>query len=475
MIRRKLLLAAVLVVAACGAVRPIVVRAQPTTAGSVLAPSDPAFILANGEAVCWGVDRTIASIVINTSNVWTGTIAPRVRYGTSSTNYTPPSGAADQASLNANGQVTITNLGFTRICMVATAAMTGRVDFVAIAGGSNLGGGGSFATMESYLDGVETLLTTIDGRVDGLEALLTTQAGYLDNLETLIGGTNTYLAAIDASLPAVAALADNTANPSLSAIAAYMMCFDGTTWDRCAFASDMTIGTAFGTAGPGVVGSYKDFDGSALPITLNVGTEEEAVPWALSQYGVAYNMLVNEDGSLAALLGHDAVDTGLLFGVGYRAIAHGTNPTAVAAGDRTVGYASRAGVPFVIGGHPNVQTLEAQVEDADGPQTNAALVTVNAGTKIVVTRAAMKCDAANSGAINGLLGFGAASIPARAHTGVAGIVAAFDGIPAGGGSVEGGGSGILGVGADGEDLRLTMEDPAGGACSVAVSYYTVES
>lgn len=130
-------------------------------------------------------------------------------------------------------------------------------------------------------------------------------------------------------------------------------------------------------------------------------------------------------------------------------------------------------VPFFIGGNPLSQTLEAQVEDADGAQTNAALVTVSSGTRIVVTRASMKCDASTTGPTNAVLGFGASTIPSRTHTGTAAIVAAFDGIPPGGGIAEGNGGGILGIGGDGEDLRLTMEDPAGGACSVSITFYTV--
>ena len=34
-------------------------------------------------------------------------------------------------------------------------------------------------------------------------------------------------------LPAAAALADNTANPTTPSIGALLMCFDGSTWDRC--------------------------------------------------------------------------------------------------------------------------------------------------------------------------------------------------------------------------------------------------
>lgn len=174
-------------------------------------------------------------------------------------------------------------------------------------------------------------------------------------------------------------------------------------------------------------------------------------------------------------LAHDDVDAGNPMLAGFRAIAHGTNPTAVAAADRTVGYANRAGVPFMIGGHPNVITLESQVEDGDGAQTNAAIVTVGAGSKIVVTQVLANCDASNTNPTNIVAGFAAATLPSRAHGGAAGILAAFDGVPAGGGMSRGNGSGIIGVGADGEDLRITTEDPAGGACSITVSYFTIES
>lgn len=37
---------------------------------------------------------------------------------------------------------------------------------------------------------------------------------------------------VDSEFPAAAALADNTANPTTTCVAAMLMCFDGTTWDR---------------------------------------------------------------------------------------------------------------------------------------------------------------------------------------------------------------------------------------------------
>jgi hypothetical protein len=56
-------------------------------------------------------------------------------------------------------------------------------------------------------------------------ALQTTGNASLDSLD---GG----LSDLNAKVPAAAALADNTANPTLSAIASYTMVFDGSTWDR---------------------------------------------------------------------------------------------------------------------------------------------------------------------------------------------------------------------------------------------------
>ena len=69
-----------------------------------------------------------------------------------------------------------------------------------------------------------------------------------------------------------------------------------------------------------------------------------------------------------------------------------------------------------------------------------------------------------------LIGFAAATTP----TGT-GVVLSHPGIAAGSGVVEGSGAGMLGVGADGEDLRITSEVPTTGSIDVVVSYYTIES
>ena len=163
-------------------------------------------------------------------------------------------------------------------------------------------------------------------------------------------------------------------------------------------------------------------------------------------------------------LAHDAVDAGNPVKMGLKAIAYGANPNAVAAADRTDWYANRAGVPFVIAGHPNILCLRAQYTSA---QTNVAIVTIAAGLKIVVTSIAVTTDNANGADMSVRIGFGVLNL-----TGTTGMILSHPGIAAGSGVVMGDGSGILGIGADDEDLRITCE---AGTVDVVVSYFTIES
>lgn len=164
---------------------------------------------------------------------------------------------------------------------------------------------------------------------------------------------------------------------------------------------------------------------------------------------------------------HDAVDSGNPQKIGYKAIAHGANPTAVAAGDRTDAYANRHGIPWVIGGHPNIFTARSTFSAA---QTDTAIVTISAGQKLVITRISALADHANSVDVAVRVGFGAANTP----TGN-GVVLSHPGIAPGSGDVEGSGAGMLGIGADGEDLRVTSEVPTGGTIELVYTYYIIES
>lgn len=53
----------------------------------------------------------------------------------------------------------------------------------------------------------------------------------VDGTVTVNAGTGTFI--VDSELPAAAALADNEANPTVPRVGAMLMCFDGSTWDRC--------------------------------------------------------------------------------------------------------------------------------------------------------------------------------------------------------------------------------------------------
>lgn len=199
-------------------------------------------------------------------------------------------------------------------------------------------------------------------------------------------------------------------------------------------------------------------------LTANSGVTIGAVELAAAQTLATVTTLTTLTGSGVA---HDGVDSGNPHKIGARAIAYGTNPTAVAAADRTDLYANRAGVLFTMGGHPNIVTIEAAYTAA---QTDTAIVTIATGLKIVVTQVQVVCDNANTVNVAVRVGFGTANTPTTT-----GVVLTHPGIPAGSGVSRGDGSGTLGVGADNEDLRITCGVPTTGSVRVLVSYHTIES
>lgn len=183
----------------------------------------------------------------------------------------------------------------------------------------------------------------------------------------------------------------------------------------------------------------------------------------------ALNVGANSGAKVEGDVAHDGVDAGNPQKLGMRALAHGTNPTAVAAADRTDWLANRAGVPWVMGGHPNIVTIKHTTITT--AVTDVAIVTVAGGLKIVVTSFIMTLDNASTVFPTVLMGFAAVNTPTTT-----GVIAAHGGVPAGGGFSRGDGSGIIGIGADGEDLRITTTGNAtGNGLQVVVSYYTIES
>jgi hypothetical protein len=115
-----------------------------------------------------------------------------------------------------------------RACLTAYTSGTARIFLRAAAsgGGGSSGGaaGGGGTTTDPDDDSIAAEQTN-----DNVNAL-----GYMYSGAAWIRmfGTATGLS-VDSELAAPAALADNSANPTVTGIATYNMCFDGATWDRC--------------------------------------------------------------------------------------------------------------------------------------------------------------------------------------------------------------------------------------------------
>lgn len=171
---------------------------------------------------------------------------------------------------------------------------------------------------------------------------------------------------------------------------------------------------------------------------------------------------------------HDAADSGNNpVKQGAKAIAHGSNPTAVAANDITDLYANRAGIRFVVNGHPNIKsavylTTAAQTDDN-------VLPAISAGTKYVVVGYSAFADSACTVAVGVRLGFGATVVPALPASGadaVDGILDYHPGFQPGAGFMS---ENCYAPGGDGEEVRITNSVPTGGTLVVRIRYFTIES
>jgi len=209
-------------------------------------------------------------------------------------------------------------------------------------------------------------------------------------------------------------------------------------------------------------------DENRIPTLLGVSSSDDSTPVVIRANPTTKRLLVDSNAVSAGDVAHDAVDSGNPVKMGAKAVAHGVNPTAVAAGDRTDLYANRHGIVFVIGGHPNEISIEAAYTAA---QTDTIILTAHSGLKIVVTKVGFYCDNAMGIVDVGVrVGFGSVSTPTTT-----GVILTHPGVASGSGVIEGGSGAIVGVGGDGEDLRITCEEPTGGSVRVLVNYFTIES
>lgn len=213
--------------------------------------------------------------------------------------------------------------------------------------------------------------------------------------------------------------------------------------------------------------------GAALPagsnaigkLAANSGVTIGAVELAASQTLATVTTITNPVTAAGGAAQGGSV-TGNPVPLAAESVDHGAAPTnqASAAGKVVRPIANRDGVLFVIDGHPNAIT---NGQNFTGAQTDTALVSVNSGTKIVVTGIQVTVSNATLASPSVKIGFGTANVPSSG----AGIVFWHPGIPAGGGAGRQGG--ILAIGADGEDIRLTCDAPTSGSISVVVTYYTI--
>lgn len=299
-------------------------------------------------------------------------------------------------------------------------------------------------TIIGHLDGVETVLGTIDtdtgaivGHVDGIEGLLTT---------------------IDADTGAIATSTDSTATNTGASATSLAILDDWDETDRCKV--NPIVGQAGVAAGAGAVGA------TVQRVTL--ASDDPAVA-SLSVLD-DWDNGASDGASVSGDVAHDTADAGEPVKLGHKAIDLGANPTDVAANDRTNWYSMRNGVPFVIGGAPFVRSQNLQVTDADGAQTDTAILTAAANVAIMVTAIEVTADNANTGDVSVRIGFGTANTPAADADKV---IMFHPGIAPGSGLVKGSGAGIIGAGLSNEDLRVTCEDPAGGSISIVVTYFTL--
>ncbi len=216
---------------------------------------------------------------------------------------------------------------------------------------------------------------------------------------------------------------------------------------------------------------------TGIPVTsvpshavTNIGT------FAVQVDGAALTALQLIDDSIVADDAAFTIGTGKVTMAGGAVVAHGANPDAADAGDGAAPLMNRHRIPFVMGGHPNQKTCTYLWT---GSTTDDNIMpTISGGTKYVVTRLTFTLDQATTVGVAVRVGFGTANVPALPTANadaVDDILFYHPGMVPGSMHTVGDGVGILGVGGDGSELRITAGATTSGTGVVSVTYYTIES
>lgn len=165
---------------------------------------------------------------------------------------------------------------------------------------------------------------------------------------------------VDSELPAAAALADNTANPTVPAVGAFLMAFDGTNWDR------VQTGAASG-------GALK-VDGSAVTQPVSI-----AASVTVAQ-ATASNLNAQVVGSVAS----GSADSGNPVKVGGRATQ--TEITAVTSGNRVDFMADINGKQVTLPYAVPERFVAGKTADITGTTDTAVIAAQGVGLRIYVTQ-----------------------------------------------------------------------------------------
>ena len=214
-------------------------------------------------------------------------------------------------------------------------------------------------------------------------------------------------------------------------------------------------------------------DGSATPITADSKGLKV-------QQATAADLNVTEASAASALTALQLIDdtvfadeaaftvaTSKVSTIGVHAVSCSAAPDSTGADTAVSPVSTRNRVPFYLGGDPG--TITVKHTSITTAVTDAAIVTISTGNKIVVTRISVTLDNASTVFPTVLIGFGATNTPTTT-----GVLYSHGGFPAGGGMTIGDGSGILGIGADNDDLRVTTTGNAtGNGLQITVTYHLI--
>lgn len=219
-----------------------------------------------------------------------------------------------------------------------------------------------------------------------------------------------------------------------------------------------------------------DVDVTRLNDGGNSITVDNGGTFAVQESGSALTALQLIDDPVFADDAGYTVGTSKVMAIGANAVVHGSTPDAADANDAVNPIANRHRVLWTIGGHPNAKSA-TYLWTAATTDDNV-MAAIASGTKYAVTRITITLDEATTVGVAVRLGFGTANVPALPSANadaVDDILVYHPGLVPGGGITIGDGSGILGVGGDGAELRITAEATTGGTGVVTITYFTIES